>query len=638
MKIIKSLLKPLFDEKLDAIILGRSEKQHKINREKGLFYLGNLAEEQEEISYKDKKVFVDCYFPHIIYICGRRGSGKSYNLGVIAEGLAEANVGMATVIVDPMGIFWAMKQENRSKEEKETLEERGLSPCGYGNLNVLVPYGLKGLYEDGTVDGTFSIRIADVSPDDWCIIFGLENQRFKTQGLAIETATEKLKKGFYVFQEDKKVFVEGKENYSLDDIIYCLDNEIEIISPEKGFHKETRRSLIARFRSANQWGIFSEKGTSLTEICISDTITVADVSHPVLSEGIRGLVIGILAKKILQARMEIARAEDVNEMTEKEEVSRCEIPVTWLLIDEAHLFVPKNAANPAAESLIDYVKRGRKPGCGLVLATQRPSATDDNILSQVDILMSHTLVIDDDIKAFLKRVPAGLPDELNNTSFVRSLPPGTAIVADQNTPERAMLIGVRPRKSHHAGRISQPKPVPVQKIVEEGPLETEEEEKAVQSVEITEKKPQAEAIKEKEKGKQLATEKVQDAGKSGTVIKIRMTVHGGVREYSITKKPQGVVFLVKPDGEEIPLESDFIAVNRDSYADIQVKDRMVSREHLVLFLVDDGIYAEDKGSTNGTMLNGKEIKGSGRQKLKADDELVIGDTKLVILTGKGENV
>ncbi|WP_222918258.1 DUF87 domain-containing protein [Natrinema sp. SYSU A 869] len=42
--------------------------------------------------------------PHALLIVGKRGYGKSYTMGVVAEGLARAR-GVAPVIVDPMGVF-----------------------------------------------------------------------------------------------------------------------------------------------------------------------------------------------------------------------------------------------------------------------------------------------------------------------------------------------------------------------------------------------------------------------------------------------------------------------------------------------------------------------------------------------------
>jgi len=49
-------------------------------------------------------VGLDCDRPHVALVVGKRGYGKSYTLGVLAEGLARAD-GVAPVVVDPVGVF-----------------------------------------------------------------------------------------------------------------------------------------------------------------------------------------------------------------------------------------------------------------------------------------------------------------------------------------------------------------------------------------------------------------------------------------------------------------------------------------------------------------------------------------------------
>jgi DNA helicase HerA-like ATPase len=49
-------------------------------------------------------VGVDADRPHAGVVFGKRGTGKSYTLGVLAEGLADAT-GVSPVVVDPMGVF-----------------------------------------------------------------------------------------------------------------------------------------------------------------------------------------------------------------------------------------------------------------------------------------------------------------------------------------------------------------------------------------------------------------------------------------------------------------------------------------------------------------------------------------------------
>jgi len=46
--------------------------------------------------------------PHAVNVVGKRGSGKSYTLGVLAEELAR-RAGVTPVVVDPMGVFGSLR-------------------------------------------------------------------------------------------------------------------------------------------------------------------------------------------------------------------------------------------------------------------------------------------------------------------------------------------------------------------------------------------------------------------------------------------------------------------------------------------------------------------------------------------------
>jgi hypothetical protein len=157
------------------------------------------------------------------------------------------------------------------------------------------------------------------------------------------------------------------------------------------------------------------------------------------------------------------------------------IPVTWLIIDEAHLLLPHVGKTAATESLVEYAKLGRKPGCGLVFATQRPAATNDEILSQVDTLIGHNLALEDDMAALRKRVPAMVPAEIRTSDFIRGIPVGVGIVADQKTQQRTMVVQIRPRLTHHAGKAALPK-----EIKEKESSEDEQEPEPADEIKIVE--------------------------------------------------------------------------------------------------------------------------------------------------------
>ena len=55
-------------------------------------------------------VTLDVTHSRVLLICGKRGSGKSYTLGVLAEELFQQSPRPVILLVDPMGIFWTMAQ------------------------------------------------------------------------------------------------------------------------------------------------------------------------------------------------------------------------------------------------------------------------------------------------------------------------------------------------------------------------------------------------------------------------------------------------------------------------------------------------------------------------------------------------
>jgi hypothetical protein len=57
-------------------------------------------------------LYLDLDGPHAMLIVGKRGYGKSYTLGIVAESLARAR-GVAPVIVDPMDVFTPLEQPTR---------------------------------------------------------------------------------------------------------------------------------------------------------------------------------------------------------------------------------------------------------------------------------------------------------------------------------------------------------------------------------------------------------------------------------------------------------------------------------------------------------------------------------------------
>ena len=445
-----SFLTDLDDSKV--VYIGRKKSVLKQYGNTSSAFLGMVNEED----CNGAKVHLDGLNPHVVFIDGSRGSGKSYGLGVIAEELAKKNPYIGQIVIDPVGVFWSMRFPNQERKELEQLEKWGLSPEGLNNIKVFVPEGMANKISKETYDETFSMYPSLLSTDDWCLTFGID--RFNPTGLLLEKTLSHVKHGFVAkLEEDKEEKIHPKGNqFTLDDIIYCLQYCKEFKSSSTGYKPDSIRALVSRFDAAKSWGIFSDHGTPLSKLSRENQLTILDTSF--LDDNISALVIGILARRILSARKLVTRQDAIKKFDDNtenpDELLELEIPPTWLYIDEAHTLIPSgNTITPATNAIIEYVKQGRRPGCSMVFATQQPSAINSKVLSQVDIFISHKLVFNDDISAVQKRMPAIIPGEYKNPNFIKTLPVGVALIGDRGEEtSRAFIIKIKPRLSQHEGR------------------------------------------------------------------------------------------------------------------------------------------------------------------------------------------
>jgi Inner membrane component of T3SS, cytoplasmic domain len=74
---------------------------------------------------------------------------------------------------------------------------------------------------------------------------------------------------------------------------------------------------------------------------------------------------------------------------------------------------------------------------------------------------------------------------------------------------------------------------------------------------------------------------------------------------------------------------DPLLIGRSARSDITLEDDWVSAEHLRLRRLHGAWLAEDLGSTNGTRLNGRPLKGAAR--VRAGDVLDLGRVKLTLV-------
>ena len=107
------------------IIIGRSTSDKKLFGDKGLIFLGKGYVKMGNQTSLSNKILMDVARSHVVLVAGKRGSGKSYTLGVLTEELSNLPEGVkeniASLIFDTMGIYWTMKFTN--EKDRDLLQE-----------------------------------------------------------------------------------------------------------------------------------------------------------------------------------------------------------------------------------------------------------------------------------------------------------------------------------------------------------------------------------------------------------------------------------------------------------------------------------------------------------------------------------
>jgi DNA-binding response OmpR family regulator len=86
-------------------------------------------------------------------------------------------------------------------------------------------------------------------------------------------------------------------------------------------------------------------------------------------------------------------------------------------------------------------------------------------------------------------------------------------------------------------------------------------------------------------------------------------------------------FITDPTGREHHLAGEVTRIGRGTENDIVITSKRVSREHARLIRKNRKTLLEDAGSTNGTLLNDEQIRGS--VELVDGDRISIGDVTFV---------
>jgi DNA helicase HerA-like ATPase len=433
-------------------------------------WLGTLA---ESVAGRQPQVWLNSAKEQVVAIVGKRGSGKSFTLGVLIEGLVsgvESRVGKqyqprAALIFDPMDIYWTTKypvtasdnsEVNRHFEMAKTRELNGLS----FDVEAWIPGDSNRRNSDPDWFRTLQLSVPALGLQEWELLLGV-NVFSEPMGQALSDAlTHTRDSGFHISGEAYA----AASVFDIDALLLSLTSD-ELVST---FHNETLRALRQRLAALSATGLFHSVGTTIRQLLSPGRATVILLGR--LPESYRNAVVSLLTRLLMAERSEAAFAEKRLELdpeltkdtrNELESMLHKSIPRTVVFLDEAQTFLAPGPSSGARELFTRLVKEGRNMGLSAVIATQQPSAIDSRILSQVETFIAHQLVTETDIRAVRDNLKSALPasiafgqQELDDRDLLRQLPSGTCLVsaADMNTQvRRSIVVDIRPRASVHGG-------------------------------------------------------------------------------------------------------------------------------------------------------------------------------------------
>ncbi len=420
------------------IILGRDAADKKRFGNSGLVYLGKGYVTMGNYTSLSNNLYMDVARSHVVLVAGKRGSGKSYTLGVITEEIAnlppDVSRNIAPIIFDTMGIFWTMKYKN--EKEKYLLDEWALTPRN-SPIKVFAPIGKIQEYKEKgiPIDAPFALKASELESEDWIITFNISMT--SQEGVLITNIIAKEKK--------------EKKDFTIKEIL-------EEIQRTHNVSQEVKNVATALFQAAENWGIFAatNEGTAITDLVNPGITTIIDLSvySSIGAFNVRGLVIGLVSRKLFTQRINARKKEEIQSIQHGIDFMSYnptrDTPLIWIFLDEAHEFLPKSYKTPATDALVQILREGRQPGISLVLATQQPGQIHEDVMTQADVVIAHRVTAKPDIEALNQIMQTYLLENIKTSLDNLPTHKGSAIILDDNS-ERIYPMRMRPRLTWHGG-------------------------------------------------------------------------------------------------------------------------------------------------------------------------------------------
>ncbi len=454
---------------VDSILMGQIRPKDVADA----IFLGKQA----ETPFRD--VWMDVSGAHVLYVMGKRRSGKSYTLGVLAEGLAsttwvrQGREQQAVLIIDTMNVFMTMPFLTADTLPDNSTEIDSLRRWNIPSESIpMTLYCPRGTALPESVPSMeISLKPSDLGAEEWCGLFEVD-PLVDPLGHLITELHGKVALDGYV-DSNSGVQIAPNPEFGIADLIDALTNDLDL----QRYHRDTREALVRRLHSLRRLPVFSESGLDLKRLLSPGHISILMLRD--LDQQMRSALVALIVRRLLflrgmaeqEERMQAvhaARAErlastDPDESAKEQQLANESarkaadgLPRSWLIIDEAHNYIPSVGVTPSRKPLKKYVDEGRNLGLSIVVATQNPAGLDPSLQRNADLILVHSLSRHDDINAAEGMINSAPPSEVvvdtknrfdgtrTFENVVRSLPIGFA-VASTDRSNRLFAVRVRPR-------------------------------------------------------------------------------------------------------------------------------------------------------------------------------------------------
>lgn len=439
-------------------------------RKRDLVLLGHLAE-----SGPRRNLWLDISGEQVLAVLGKRGTGKSYSLGAVMEGLAagqgdtpiaKLHTRRAALVLDIMDIFWTTQIPLAPSGPPELLRQyQIMQRAGYAAQPLAVDVWMPAGFENAAIDppgiNPLQIRACELEVDDWASLFEVDIFG-EPRGMLIADAIAHTARAGFVRADGSRVV--PKPDYDFADLLACLDQDSDIAA---NYRPDTIRSIRQRMSTYAALPLFSGIGTPLSSLIRPFRVSVLMLAR--VPDALKKVIVAVLVRRVLRDRRDASLAQKRLDLDsrlseqDRQELSHFidgRIPRTWLLMDEAHVLAGNEEPSVAREALVKYAKEGRNYGLSLGLATQQPGALDSRLMSQVETAIIHQFTDHRDANTATQVIRSPVPatvavdgEETDLITLLRRLTQGVAAFSCGNAPSmsRVCITGMRPRISAHGG-------------------------------------------------------------------------------------------------------------------------------------------------------------------------------------------